>query len=172
MKLIDRYGRLFGKLSLLDLGAGVVLLCVLAGLFLLPGRSGTSLAQMTAAQPIEVDILVLGLSTPSPQDLIPEGSTANFIIRNQPYGQVTVKNVQVLPRTVTVSQPDGSVKALPDPRPEMAFSSNLLLTLEGRGQITKNGPVLGNTSIKVGTPVELEGKEYNFRASVIAVRPL
>lgn len=172
MKLIDRYGRLFGKVSLLDIGAGVVLLCVLAGLFLLPGRSGTSLAQMTAAQPIEVDILVLGLSTPTPQDLIPKGSTANFIIRNQPYGQITVKNVQVLPRTVTVSQPDGSVKALPDPRPEMAFSSNLLLTLEGRGQITKNGPVLGNTGIKVGTPVELEGKEYNFRASVIAVRPL
>lgn len=170
MQLIDRYGRLFGKLSLLDIGAGFVLLCVLVGLFVVPGRSGTSLAQITAAQPVEVDILVLGFSAPTPQELIPEGSTANFIIRNQPYGQITVKKVKMLPRTVTVSQPDGSVKALPDPRPEMAFSSNLLLTLEGKGRVTNNGVVLGNSGVKVGTPVELEGKSYNFRASVVAVR--
>jgi hypothetical protein len=46
----------------------------------------------------------------------------------------------------------------------------LLLTLEGKGQITENGPVLGNIKIKVGTTVELDGKNYNFNGTVIEVR--
>lgn len=170
MKIIDSHGRLFGKLSLLDIGAGLILLFVAIGLFFIPGKSGSSIAQVAASQPIEVDVLVLGLSTPKPQDLIKAGTTANFVIRNQPYGAIDIKNVEVLPRTVIASQPDGSIKALPDPRPEMGFSSNLLLTVEGKGQVTRNGPVLGNSNVKVGTPVELEGPGYGFRASVIDVR--
>lgn len=40
-----------------------------------------------------------------------------MIIRNQPYGQIEIKSIQQLPRTVNVFQPDGSVKELPDPKP-------------------------------------------------------
>jgi len=37
-------------------------------------------------------------------------------------------------------------------------------------QITDNGPVIGNSKLKIGTPVELEGFNYNFNATVIDVR--
>lgn len=171
MKILDAQGRLFGKLSILDVGAALIILLVIFGIFLLPGPSGTSVAQIgITTKPIEVDALVLGLGTRNAQSLLAPGTKANFVIRNQPYGQIEIKAVQFLPRTVTVSQPDGSVKALPDPRPEANFSANLLLTLEGKGQVTKDGPVLGNSKIKVGTPVELEGQDYRFNASVIEVR--
>ncbi|AFY62447.1 DUF4330 domain-containing protein [Synechococcus sp. PCC 6312] len=170
MALIDSQGRLFGKLSVLDVGAGLVLLLVVIGLLIVPGKSGTSIAQVAASKPIEVDVLVIGLGTRDAKVIVRPGEKANFIIRNQPYGQVDIKAVDYLPRTVTVSQPDGSVKALPDPRPEMAFSSNVLLTLIGKGQVTANGPVLGNSNVKVGTPVELDNPNYNARGTVVDVR--
>jgi hypothetical protein len=170
MAFIDSQGRIFGKFSLLDIGAGLVLLLVVVGLLVVPGKSGTSIAQVAASKPIEVDVLVIGLGTRDVKATVKAGEKANFIIRNQPYGQVDVKAVDYLPRTVTVSQPDGSVKALSDPRPEMAYSSNVLLTLVGKGQVTANGPVLGNSNVKVGTPVELDNPNYNTRGTVVDVR--
>jgi hypothetical protein len=94
----------------------------------------------------------------------------NIIIRNQPFGQVNVLGVQQLPRTVAVPQPDGSVKSFPDPRPELNYTVDMMVTLGGNAQIVENGPVLGNTKIKVGTPLELEGLTYRFNAPVIGVR--
>lgn len=172
MAILDSRGRLFGKVSILDVGAALVILLVIIGIFFFPSTTGTSIAQVgIKTRPVEVDALVIGLKT-SGTDKVPiqAGDKANFIIRNQPSGQIEIKSVKRLPKTVTVSQPDGSVKALPDPRPEEAYSSNMLLTLEGRGQITANGPVIGSNKITISTPVELEGKTYRFGATVTDVR--
>ncbi|MFB2893151.1 DUF4330 domain-containing protein [Aerosakkonemataceae cyanobacterium BLCC-F50] len=172
MKILDSQGRIFGKFSILDLGAALVILLVIVGIFFFPGTSG-SLAQIgVPTKPVEIDVVVRGLSIRQPQDLMKEFQTkkkTNIIIRNQPYGQVDVKSVKELPRTVVVPQPDGTVKALPDPRKD-TFSSDMIITLAGKAQITKNGPVLGNSKLKVGIPLELEGFDYNFNSSVIDVR--
>jgi hypothetical protein len=167
MAVVDRQGRLFGKFNLLDIGAALVILAVVVGLIF--GTTATTTA-ITGGKPIEMDVLVMGLSASNPKGLIQQGQKTNFIIRNQPYGEVDVKAVEYLTRTVTVSQPDGTVKALDDPRPEMKFSNNLKLTLVGNGEETAKGFVLGNSDIKVGTPVELQGKTYSFKASVLDVR--
>ncbi|HEY9851294.1 MAG TPA: DUF4330 domain-containing protein [Leptolyngbyaceae cyanobacterium] len=171
-KILDSQGRLFGKISILDLGAALVILLVILGIFFFPGTSG-SVAQLgVTTKPIEVDLVVRGLSIREPQNLIKEFQTkqkTNIIIRNQPYANVGIKTVRELPRTVLIPQPDGSVKALPDPRKDN-FSTDLLITLAGKAQITENGPVFGNNKVKVGTPIELEGFDYNFNASVIDVR--
>lgn len=173
MAVVDSKGRLFGKVSILDVGAALVILLVVVGIFFFPGTSG-SVAQIgSGTKPVEVDIIVRGLSVRDPAALIgefQEQKKTNIIIRNQPYGQVDIKSVQKLPQTLAVPQPDGSVKELPDPRAGKSFSTDLFMTLTGQGQITKDGPVLGNSKIKIGTPVELEGMDYNFRASVIDVR--
>ena len=39
MPLLDAKGRLFGKVSLLDIGAGLVILMVIVGVFFFPGTS-------------------------------------------------------------------------------------------------------------------------------------
>ncbi|XTZ20260.1 MAG: DUF4330 domain-containing protein, partial [cyanobacterium endosymbiont of Rhopalodia fuxianensis] len=96
----------------------------------------------------------------------------NIVIRNQPAGEVYVKDIQPLPRTTVVPQPDGSVKALPDPRPEVVFFKDMILTLGGEAYITDTGAVLGNQKVKIGTLIELEGKDYNFNTSTIDVRIL
>jgi hypothetical protein len=173
MKILDSKGRLFGKISVLDLGAALVIIMVVVGIVVLPGTSGKSLVAQVQTKPIEVAAIVRGLNVLNIQTLIDEFKTekqTNIIIRNQPAGQVTILKVEELPRNLAIPQPDGSVKALPDPRPEVAFSNDLILTLGGKAEITPTGVVLGNQKIKVGTVLELEGKSYNFNASVINIQ--
>jgi hypothetical protein len=175
MKILDSQGRLLGKLSILDVGAALVILLVIVGIFLFPGTSG-SVAQIGVTEkPVEVDLIVRGLSVRDPQALLKEWDKTkktNIIIRNQPYGEINIKAVKILDKLLAVPQPDGTVKPRPDPRVEESFSTNLLITLSGKAQITKTGPVLGNNKLKIGTPIELEGFSYNFNSSVIDVRIL
>lgn len=173
MAILDSKGRLFGKVSILDLGAALVILLVLVGIFLFPGTSGSVAQPGVTTAPVEVDLIVRGLNVRDPQQLFDngfkQGGKTNIIIRNQPHGQIDIKSVQQLQRTLLVPQPDGSLKELPDPRAKQ-FSTDMLLTLSGKAQITDTGPVIGNSKLKIGTPIELEGFNYDFNATVIDVR--
>ncbi len=173
MKILDSKGRLFGKISVLDLGAALVILMVVLGIFVMPGSSGKSIVAQVKTQPIEVSVIVRGLAALNPKSLIDEFNTektTNIVIRNKPAGEVTILNVKELPRSLAIPQPDGSVKALPDPRPESMYSNDMILTLGGNAEITPTGVVLGNQKVKIGTVLELEGKSYNFNASVIDIK--
>lgn len=175
MAMLDSKGRLFGKVSILDLGAALVIMLVLVGIFFFPGTSGSVAQVGVTTKPVEVDLVVRGLNVLDPERLFNEGfrkgGKTNVIIRNQPHGQIDIKSIKMLPRTMLVPQPDGSLKEIPDPRSNQ-FSTDMLLTLGGKAQITESGPVIGNSKLKIGTPVELEGFNYNFNASVIDVRIL
>lgn len=161
MAIVDSQGRLFGKINILDIGAALVILLVLFGIFVFPGASGTVAQTNTTTKPVEVEVVVR-VAAQNTEALLKPGDKTSIIIRNQPYGEVKIKSVKVLPDNVYVPLEDGKVKYTPDPRPEVALSRNLLVVLEGNAQITSNGPVLGNNKIKIGTPIELEGFSYNF----------
>lgn len=172
MKIIDSKGRLFGKVNILDLGAIAVILLVLIGIFIVPGPTG-SIAQVGsgASDTIELNLIVRGLSVKQPDNLLAEFNqkpNINIIVRNEPAGTLTVESAERLQNYVIVPQPDGSVKALPDPRPE-TFSLDMMLLMAGKGQMTKDGAILANQKIKIGTVLELDGTNYNFRGSVIGV---
>jgi len=173
MKILDDRGRLFGKLSILDLGAGLVILIVIIGIFFYPGSSG-SIAQIDVkTKQVEVDILVRGLGLSDPESFethFKANNQASIIVRNQPAGGVDVILAKILPRTVSVPQPDGSVKALPDPRPEVNLIKDAILTVKGEGQITSDGAVLGSQKIKIGSQIEVDSLDYHFRGNVMGVR--
>ncbi|MBD2301941.1 DUF4330 domain-containing protein [Nostoc sp. FACHB-87] len=173
MAIFDSKGRLFGKVNILDVGAALVILLVIVGIFFFPGTSGSVAQVGSKTVPIEVDLAVRGLNVRDPERLFEsgfkKGGKTNVIIRNQPYGQIGIKSIEVLERTITATQPDGSVKEVKDPR-KNNYSTDMLLTLEGKAQVTENGPVLGNSKVKIGMPFELEGYNYNFNATVIDVR--
>ena len=167
MAFLDSKGRLFGKISILDAGAAAIVMMVIAGLLILPGK--TSSAQQGSA--IEIDVIVRGLNALAPREMLKPGEKINIIIRNEPSGSVDLKSVEFLPRNLAVPQPDGSVKALPDPRPETRFSNDLTMTLAGNAKIGDDGGIIfGNKKVKIGTTMELEGKQYNFSSTVVAVR--
>jgi hypothetical protein len=72
---------------------------------------------------------------------------------------------------LAIPQPDGSVKALPDPRPEMRFSNDMLMTLNGNAKVADDGGIVfGNKKVKIGTSLELEGPQYSFNSSVVDIR--
>jgi Domain of unknown function (DUF4330) len=173
MAILDSKGRLFGKINLLDIGAVLVVVLVLFGVFVFPGTSGSVAQVNLKTVPIEADLIVRGLNVRDLQQLSEYGfksnGKTNIIIRNQPHGQIGIKEVKQLPRTLMVPQPNGSLKELPDIRAN-SFSTDLLLTLQGNAQLTDNGPVLGNSKIKIGMPIELEGFNYNFNGTVIDLR--
>ena len=174
MKIIDSKGRLFGKVSVLDLGAACVILLVVVGIFFFPGTPLTnSIVAQTKMKPIEVQVLVRGLSVANFDKLIQEfqdEKTTQVVIRNQPAGAVEILDTKRLPRTTPVPQPDGTVKPLPDPRPEVTMIHDMILTLGGKAEVTTSGVVLPNAKkVKIGTPIQLQGKMYDFNGTIIAV---
>ena len=173
MPILDRQGRLFGKFSLLDIGAVLVMLFVVVGIFLSPGGSGRINGQ-DKPQSVEADVIVRGLNVLNPESLLKQfgaGNKLSFVIRNQPAGQVDIKSVRQLDRTLAVTQADGSVKPMKDPRPD-SYSMDMIVTVTGKGQKTKEGLVLGNTKMKIGSSVEIDQLNYNFNGTVIDIRYL
>ena len=174
MKIIDSQGRLFGKVSILDLGAAGVILLAVSGILFFPGTPVTKGLAQGGMKPIEVEMLVRGLSVGDFDALLAQfqdQEQASIVIRNQPAGTVEITEVEPLPRTTPVPQPDGTVKALPDPRPEVALIKDMIVTFTSEAEITSNGVVLdGATKVKIGTPIRLEGTTYDFNGTIITVR--
>ncbi|AFY39041.1 hypothetical protein Lepto7376_2784 [[Leptolyngbya] sp. PCC 7376] len=173
MALLDSKGRLFGKISVLDVGAIAIVLAVIIGIFFLPGNSG-SVAQIGAnVKTVEVELLVRGLSVKNPDRFVQEfrdSETTSVVIRNQPFANIGIKSIERLPRTTPVPQPDGTVEALPDPRPEVEDITDLKIILTSDAELTDNGFVFGNNKVKVGHTLRLEGYSYDFNGSVIDIR--
>ena len=72
MKILDSQGRLFGKISVLDLGAMLIIFMVLLGIFVFPGTNKNSVAQVgnIVTKPVEVDAIALGLKGRNPENLL------------------------------------------------------------------------------------------------------
>ena len=175
MKIIDSKGRLFGKLSILDLIAAGVIGLVVVGIFFFPGTPLTNnIVAQTKQKPIEVQILIRGLGVSNLDNLFQEfeeNNQADIVIRNQPAGKVQLIDSELLPRTTPVPQPDGTVKALPDPRPEVEMIRDLLITLEARAEATNTGFVLpGSKKVKIGSSIQLQGNIYDFNGTVVSIK--
>jgi Domain of unknown function (DUF4330) len=171
MSILDRQGRLFGKVSIIDIAAVLIIFAAVIGIFVPIGNS-TGPAAGGKAGVAEVDVVVRGLNVLKPekfQEDFKPGNKLSFVIRNQPTPAVEIKSLKVLDRLLATPQPDGSMKALKDPRPD-SYSMDVLITVLGKGQSTEGGFTLGGTKVKIGSVVEIDQKNFNFNASVIDVR--
>ncbi len=169
MRLIDGQGRLWGRISVLDLGALIIIGVAIAAILFFPGQQAGSVVQVGGGEsfPIEVDMIVRGVSSRSLEPF-QVGEKADLIIRNQPYGQVQVIEVEDVTRQIPVASNDGEIEFVPDPE---AYRWDLVITVAGEGQQTESGMVLGNNKVKIGTPLELETFAYALRGTVMDVRP-
>jgi len=173
MAIFDSLGHLFGQACHLGLGVALVLLVVMLKMFFFSHTLQAWAQVSSSTKPVEVDVLVQGVEMVHPQALFEQGlkagNQANITLRNQPAGQMGIKAVKQLPRTILVPQPNGSLKELPEPRTDQ-FTTDLLLILDGRAQITDTGAVVDHSQLKIGTSIELEGFNYDLKASVIGLR--
>ncbi|MEO0688620.1 MAG: DUF4330 domain-containing protein, partial [Cyanobacteria bacterium J06649_11] len=126
----------------------------------------------TATELIEVDIFVDGVNLLRPEALLEKsfktGQQTELTIDNKPSGLMTIKSVKQLPITINVTQPDGSVKELPDPSAK--FETDIFITLTGKAQMQNAGVVLGESLVKIGSPAKIEGFDYDINATITDLR--
>ncbi len=155
--------------SLIDLGAAAAVLLAVAGVVWSPKLSGAVATATGAMQPVIVSVDVRGVPVADPNALLAsarEDGTVSIVIRNQPHGTVRLKDLQSLQRRLVAVQPDGSVVTAVDPNQAVVSSLDARFVLEGQGRKTGGGVVFGNQNLKIGAPVELEGRDFRIGGTV------
>ena len=159
--------------SLVDLGAAAAVLLAAGGVIWSPKLSGAVAKATGAMVPVTVTVDVRGVPVADPTALVEaarqEGKVA-IVIRNQPHGTVKIERIIPLQRRLTILTPDGKLVSVPDPNQQTFSTFDGRYVLKGEGRRTGGGVVLGNTTLKIGAPVELEGSNYRFNGTVTNLR--
>ena len=161
------------SLSPIDAVAGMVALAALGGVIWSPKLSNAVAKATGAVKPVQVSVDVRHLLSADPGQLLNaarEEAALNIVIRNQPAGRVTLVSVDDVTNPLMAVQPDGSVVAANAPNTVMPRHARFVM--EANAEIKPSGVVIGGTKLKVGVPVELEGRLYRLNGVVSGVKPL
>ena len=161
------------SLSPIDAVAGVVALAALGGVIWSPKLSNAVAKATGAVKPVQVSVDVRHLLSADPEQLLNaarEEAALNIVIRNQPAGRVTLVSVDDVTNPLMAVQPDGSVVAAN--APNTVLPRHARFVMEANAEIKPSGVVIGGTKLKVGVPVELEGRLYRLNGVVSGVKPL
>ena len=159
--------------SPIDAVAAVVALAALGGVIWSPKLSNAVAKATGAVKPVQVSVDVRHLYSANPEQLLNsarEEAALYIVKRNQPAGRVTLVSVDDLTNSLTAVQPDGSVVVAD--APSTALPRHARFVMEANAEIKPSGVVIGGTKLKVGVPVELEGRLYRLNGVVSGVTPL
>jgi hypothetical protein len=157
------------RVSLVDAGAAAAVLLAAAGVLWSPKLSGAVARATGAVVPVTVSVDVRGVPVADSSSVIDAARDAGrvaIVIRNQPHGNVALKEVIPLQRRLSALLPDGRVVSAPDPNQSMFPSLDARFVLQGEGRKGVDGVVFGNQNLKIGAPVELEGPNFRISGSV------
>ena len=157
------------RFGLVDGAAGLAVLMAAAGVIWSPKISGTIARATGGLQPVTVTVDVRGIASADPASLIAvarQAGKVSIVIRNQPHGSVQIKQIIPLQRRLVALAPDGRVLTAPDPNQTIFSTLDARFVLQGEGSRSAEGVVFGNQSIKVGTPIELEGSLFRVSGTV------
>ena len=147
----------------------VPVLLAAAGVLWSPKLSGAVARATGAVVPVTVSVDVRGVPVADSSSVIDAARDAGrvaIVIRNQPHGNVALKEVIPLQRRLSALLPDGRVVSAPDPNQSMFPSLDARFVLQGEGRKGVDGVVFGNQNLKIGAPVELEGPNFRISGSV------
>ena len=158
-----------GRWSPVDIAAGAAVLLAAAGVLWSPKLSN-AIDRVTGGEvPVTVSVDVRGEPAVDSASLIrsieAEGKVS-IVIRNAPHGTVKVARIEPLKRRLTILTPEGKLISTPDPNQKTFGTFDARFILEGQGRKGGGGVVLGNQTLKIGAPVELEGSNYRFNGNV------
>ena len=159
--------------SPIDVVAAVVALAALGGVIWSPKLSNAVAKATGAVKPVQVSVDVRHLVSADPEELLNaarEEAALNIVIRNQPAGRVTLVSVDDVTNPLVAVQPDGSIVVAD--APSTALPRHARFVIEASAEIKPSGVVIGGTKLKVGVPVELEGRLYRLNGVVSGVTQL
>ncbi|MBT9259155.1 MAG: DUF4330 domain-containing protein [Clostridiales bacterium] len=159
--MIDAQGRLFGRINIIDLA---VLLLVL----LLAGRIAYGwFVQKPAVEqtlrPITFQVLVEKVRQPT-ADAFKVGDVVYDTRTNQRLG--VLKAVEVRPAVLLKVNDDGTKTEVPSD-----IYREVLLTIEGPGQVTPTAVMVGPLQIHIGTPVKIQNAIWGVEGIVWKIEP-
>lgn len=136
--MLDKQGRLFGRVSIIDLAILLAIVLVIAGVFY-RGR-GTDVA--VTAKTVQIKV-VCPFVYP---EVVPNIKAGDQLVANNQLVPVYIKEVEVKKAATTVSKPDGSMILTENP-----FRKDMFLVIEG--QTTAVSPyqiMLGGQQVRAG----------------------
>ena len=160
------------SLSVVDAAAVLVVVAAAGGVLWSPKLSNTVAKATGALKTVEVMVDVRNTSAADPDGLVREALDAGrttLVIRNQPAGTAELVRVDDIRRRLTAVQPDGRVVVADDPNKDFYGMLNARFVLKGDATVSPSGVVMAGTKLKVGIPVELEGRTYRVNGTVSGV---
>ena len=155
------------KLSFVDfiIIIGVVV-ALFVGVYTAKHFRQTADKQIEATSPITFQVFLRGVTVTGEEFPIGSNSKTFITIRNVPYTELEVVNVNSQPRKIYA--PLSKSVLVPDPAQPAIFDA--VVTIKDVAKITKDGAVVGGNKIKMGLPVTLEGQKYKFNGTISDVR--
>ena len=158
------------NLSPIDGAAAAVACLALLGVVWSPKLNQAIAKASGAMQPVGVSVDVRQLQLAQPELLLQsirdEGSV-NIVIRNQPAGRVQLLDVVNVTRPLMAVQPDGRIVEAEVPNESQGL--NLRFLLKADAEADASGVVFGGTKLKIGVPVDVQGRLYSFRGVVSGI---
>jgi len=158
------------SITLLDGLAVTATVAALAGVVWSPKLTNAVARATGSVKPVEVSVDVRHLQVVDSEAFlegIREEGTVSIVIRNQPAGRVALLSVDDISRPLTQLLPDGTVLEAEDTSPARGLHARFRLMADA--ETGPSGVVFGGTKLKVGSPVELEGRLYRVNGFVSGV---
>ena len=162
--LIDKRGKLFGLVNIIDLSAVIILVAMVFGFLWVRSTQGILRKMVRASRPTDVTVTIRGARMKDP-NLIKVGDKVFITIRNQPYAPVEVVGYTATRRLVSYADSHDQLKSVEDPSDPLAY--DLVVTIRDNGQVTDDGVVLGGNKVKAGIPIELEGFKFRMTGTIV-----
>ena len=154
----------------MDGAAAAVAFLALVGVVWSPKLNQAIAKASGAMQPVGVSVDIRQLQLAQPELLlqsIRDEGGVNIVIRNQPAGRVQLLDVVNVTQPLMAVQPDGRIVEA-----EIANESqglNLRFLLKADAEADASGVVFGGTKLKIGVPVDVQGRLYSFRGVVSGI---
>jgi hypothetical protein len=160
MSFIDKKGRLFGLINVIDLLVIILVVAVVARFALNPQKSSLT----NEEKKIQVVLLVKDVRDAT-ANVIKEGDVVRETKTNNRLGKVT--KVEVKPAETLVTTADGRVLNVPNP-----VLKDVYVTVEGSATVGENAIVLGGTEVRIGTALQMKTNLYAVVATVMEIKEL
>lgn len=145
-----------------------IILSVLGFLITKAGKSPISKVVLSK-EDIGIEVLISDVHSKE-KDLFNVGEKTFLTIRNKPYAELKIINIEERNKLALAYDRTGTYKAIPDPTKLNVF--DYVLTLTDVAIKTKDGYVIGTDKIKIGNKVDLEGFNYKFSGQIVNIYPL
>lgn len=146
----------------------IIAFCIIAlgvGYYTYNGYRQTSDKQIEATSKIVFKVFMRGVTFSGKEIPIKKGEKTFISIRNVPYTNLDIIDVNAGRRKIVIPTPSGNkvVTVTDDSQPDLY---DVVVTLSDNAKITKDGAVVGGNKIKMGLPITLEGANYKYTGSV------